>query len=386
MKILLTKLSEGIGYQILDAWHAYKQHQRGTDNYVCDIQYQETQQVVESMGVDLSILLLGIDQAEELDNQALSHYDLILFCNGGEPLSVCSPKVKKILAENHHAYIICNSYLTADHEMFKKAIWFPHNIQTCRDYWTRHFYPQYFDNRILEQLPRNRAVEFINGRSSANRQYFVDLLSQAGSNISIKSSLGKQIFELSDCQWESPPDTAFKTYVNSLYNTVWHEHSDYNYYDNSPKIGINNCFGSIPPGYFILPLYFESCCVAFPESGWQNNELNITEKSLKCFYAGSLPFPISGANVNKLYNEVGFRTAWNLLPADLQQFDSETDHVIRYQGMVECLTWLVNNKEIFLDNQAHDMIAANKINFLTCAADYLAVCKFDQVLHAHTRH
>jgi hypothetical protein len=273
-----------------------------------------------------------------------------------------------------------------DHEMFEKTIWFPHDIQNSRDYWTRHFYPQFFDNKILDQLPRQKVLEFINGQPRANRQYFIDLLSQAGVNIPIKSSLGKQIVEVSDSQWESPSDTVFKTYVNSLYNTVWNEHSDYNYHDNNPEIGINNRFGSIPPGYFIMPLYFETHCVVFPESGWQNNELNITEKALKCFYAGSLPFPIAGANVNNLYNEIGFHTAWNLLPTDLQRFDSETDHAIRYQGMVKCLTWFLNNPKVFDSSLAHDMAKANKINFLTCKSDYQAIVKFDQVLQAYIRH
>lgn len=388
MKIFLNRQDQGIGHQILDAWHAYQQHKNSASNYVFNAQYQETQQICgpDSDDYDLSILLLSVKQQNKFPEHLLASYDLILMCNGGETLQVGSPTVKDWLSRYSNTYLISNSYLAQGHAMSDKNIWFPHNIQTCRDYWTRHFYPQYFENREYGQLPRKKVLEFINGQTRANRKYFIDLLLQANADIPIRNSLGTRVVEVADSQWESPQDTAFKTYANNLYTTVLDQANDYSYYDNTPTIGINNQFGLVLPGYFVLPLYFETWCVVFPEAGWQNNELNVTEKAIKCFYAGSLPFPIGGANINKLYNEIGFSTAWNLLPPDLQKFDSEVDHALRYQGMVSCVSWLADNAQVFESALAQDMITKNKINFLTCDADYRAIVKFDTVLHAHTRH
>jgi hypothetical protein len=121
----------------------------------------------------------------------------------------------------------------------------------------------------------------------------------------------------------------------------------------------------------------------FPESGWQNNELNITEKALKCFYAGCLPFPVAGANVNKLYNEIGFYTAWNLLPGELKSFDSELDHDKRYHAMVECLKWFELNPTVFSSELFSEMTDSNKRNFLTCDCDHDAIKKFDLVIQKH---
>ena len=388
MNVLLTKLASGIGHQILDVWHAYQQHLHGANNYVCDINYQQIQHITtHNNQFDISILALDIQRAKTLDQDVLSQYDLILICNGGEPLTRCSPTVKQILAEKSNVYLIANSYLAQDHKMFDKTIWFPDNIQTCRDYWTRHFYPQYFDNIKLQQLPRKKSVEFINGAPRSNRRYFLDCCQQAGLTMPVTSgAYGKQIIEVKDSQWESPEDTAFKQFVNNLYQTVWQENSDNTYYSDSVVVGIDQCFGQVPPGFFLLPLYFENYCVVFPESGWQNNELNVTEKALKCFYARSLPFPVAGANVNKFYNEIGFYTAWNLLPEELKIFDSQLDHVARYQLMIQSIKWLVDNPAIFCGQLFHDMTRANQEKFLTCGSEHLSITKFDHVIQRHLRH
>jgi hypothetical protein len=389
MKILLTKLADGIGHQILDAWYAYQQHLQNANNYICNIDYQQTNQVsAYNNHFDIQILNLSVEQAETIDDQVLSCYDLVLICNGGEPLAYCSPAVKKILSEKSNVYFITNSYLPSDHKMFNKTIWFPHGILQCRDYWTRHFYPQYFDNKKLQQLPRTKSIQYINGMPRANRQYFIDSCLQAGLSVPIKKfSWETQIVEIADSQWESHDDTTFKEFVNNLYQTVWKEKSNCGiYYRDCVEVGIDKRFGQIPPGYFFLPLYFENHCVVFPESGWQNNELNITEKVLKCFYAGSLPFPVGGANVNRFYNEIGFYTAWNLLPEELKLFDTELDHVARYQLMIQSLKWLTDNTAVFYTQPFHDMTNANKEKFLTCDSDYLAIIKFDHIIQKHLRH
>ena len=201
-----------------------------------------------------------------------------------------------------------------------------------------------------------------------------ELVDQSGYNCDIQ--------EVPDSQWETNEDEAYKIYVNNLYQQrKIHTQENWNqYYNNSIIVGVGHKFGSIPPGYFHLPLYYENSCVVFPETSWQNNELCITEKSLKCFYAQSLPFPISGANVNQLYNQVGFYTAWNLLPDELKVFDSVADHEVRQRGSINAIRWLHNNPEVFNSLKFIEYTRQNKEQFLTCHCDSIAVQNFDNLM------
>jgi hypothetical protein len=208
----------------------------------------------------------------------------------------------------------------------------------------------------------------IDGSMRANRYYFLNLLRAEVPTIPQISKIGKTIHRLNHAQWESNEDAQFREWVNEQYQDHSEPTPD-SYYDTSPVIGIDAEFGKMPPGYFILPEYFTNSCIVFPESTWQNDELAITEKALKCFYAGSLPFPIGGSNINQLYNDLGFFTAWNLLPDDLKLFDQQTDHVKRYTQACTAINWLNKNCSVFETDQFNMMVAQNRINFLinTCS-------------------
>jgi hypothetical protein len=147
--------------------------------------------------------------------------------------------------------------------------------------------------------------------------------------------------------------------------------------------GIDGKFGQWPPGYMLMPLYFEHSCVIFPESTWQNDELAITEKILKCFFAGAIPWPIGGSNLNHLYNHAGFQTAWNLLPAEHQAFDAERNHFRRYHAVVDAIKWLEKNPEVMYTEQARNMIALNRHRFLTCHSAVGALKKFHDLLQLY---
>jgi hypothetical protein len=378
MKILIKILSHGIGHQIVDAWHAYVQHLNGYSNnteYVI-INSNDTD-TVKNNDYNLSILLgcLG----DQITDKMVTTHDIVLICNGGEPIMVSSPAIKELL--NHkNVFLVANSYLTQDHELKNKVVWFPSDVQTCRDYWTRHFYPQYFDSQNWKKNKKTNSVCYINGANRSPRQLFIDYLQDLKLDIKIKNNLTSQIAEIGESQWESVEDSEFRLWVNQQYNSVLLEKYDNPYYDNSPSIGIHDKFGKIAPGYFHLPVYFENFCVVFPETTWQNNELCITEKSLKCFYAETLPLPVSGANVNQLYNDLGFYTAWNLLPKKLQKFDHVLDHKQRYLKLSQAVEWLIKNPEVFASDQYTEMTQKNKINFLTCECDYRSIIEFDRLL------
>jgi hypothetical protein len=183
---------------------------------------------------------------------------------------------------------------------------------------------------------------------------------------------------------ESFDDTEFKEWVNNQYSNLIVRNQKSGYNDHSDVAGINGNFGTWPLGYRILKEYFTYRVVVFPESTWQNNEMAITEKSCKCFFAGSLPWPVGGSNLNFLYNQVGFFTAWNLIPKELQKFDSVTDHRKRYQQQALAIEWLSNNMDVFELESTKIMIASNQKMLYNNRITLDFIERFDQLIQKYT--
>lgn len=374
MKILINNQTSGIGHQIIDAWHAMLQSR--TANYAHTNKY--TFGTID-LKQDHDLTILCDYMPTMIDPAITAAYDLVLFCNGGEPIEVANPDMREMLTRPN-VYLICNALLSHDHELADRVVWFPDSVQTCRDYWTRHFYPQYFENQKFQALPRQTPMSCITGSNRINRKYFFDNLQQAIPSLLLHAKVNQTVTELRDCQWESQHDRDFRDWLNNNHAITRNMDNDDNYYSQSAMIGIQNKFGSIPPGWFVLPMYFTSYCVIYPETSWINNELCVTEKALKCFYGGSLPMPVAGANVNKLYNQIGFATAWNLLPAELQQYDSELDHRQRFAKQIQAIAWLHDNPQVFQSQLFDQLTLQNRINFLTCDCDALAIERFDRLI------
>jgi hypothetical protein len=372
--INITTKRCSIGIQLFDALYGFIQSLDKL-NYLPPVDIKVD---APYSSADLNILcdFMPVDCTE----QELTKYDLIFFCNGGEPLTGSTETMGKLINQEN-VYLITNSYLTELHPLRHKVVWFPHNIMTCRDYWTRHFYPQYYEN--IENRSINRKFELIaiNGSVRSNRYYFFNLLQTQIPSVLQLSRIGTTVHKLNDSQWESAEDTKFRDWINGQYRDNSIQEPD-QYYNKRVKFGIDEKFGDITPGYFVMPEYFEYACVVFPEATWQNDELAITEKAIKCFYAGSLPFPIGGANINRLYNDIGFYTAWNLLPDELKLFDQNTDHTSRYQQAVDAVGWLDANRSVFESQQFEYMANQNRANFLTCDCDYVSVSRLYDIVQA----
>ena len=373
MKInIFTNKPCGSVMTAFDALYAFFQS-RATVNYQSDIEISIGAQFSSN---DFNILVN--DMSKDLTEENLTQFNLVILSNGCESLETATPCMAELIALDK-VYLLTNSYLTDLHPLKNKNIWFPPNFLSCRNYWTRCFYPQYFENEKNKKIPRDNSIIAINGSNRSVRHYFFSLLQQQVPEVTIRSNISTTVHKLNDGLFESQADTEFRKFTNDLYRDQLIIMPD-TYFDTSPEIGIDKKFGKVTPGYFILPEYFKHACVVFPESGWQNDQLCITEKALKCFFSGSLPFPIGGSNINLLYNQLGFATAWNLLPKDLQKFDSIIDHVERYQASVEAIQWLTANKEIFSSDQFESLTNQNKINFLTSTCESKTVLKFDEIL------
>ena len=202
-------------------------------------------------------------------------------------------------------------------------------------------------------------------------------------DLTVKSAISNVIHETNDCFFESNEDRKFREWLNDHYPITRNARTSY--YDDSISCGIDNKMGNIPPGYFMLDEYYNHNCVIFPESSWINHEFCITEKIIKCFYARTFPLPVAGSHVNQLYKNLGFYTAWNLLPDDLQKYDSIDDHILRYEQICIAIKYFNNNPEVFETEQAKRYIDLNQINMLTYKFNLITATKLLDILKNYER-
>lgn len=376
MNLNITVISEGVGFQIFDAWYAYRQSRNNYDAKI-NISYSSTFRKNHK-----NILLECMPDGTHIDKY--KDYDKIFFCNSNESLFTCATDTMYNLKNADNVFYITNSIIDDSIEIANKNISWPIDITTTRDFWLRQFYPQHYENKHRNTLPRKAGMVAINGYNRSNRQLFFDLLRHSNSQIPILDNIKHfpSVLKLNSGWFESKQDKLFRLIANKKYQKqLAEEPLEDSYYSKTVDVGINKKFGSIPPGYFIIPEYFENSCVIFPENSWHNNELTITEKASKCFYAGSLPFPIGGSNINSLFNKYGFYTAYNLLPDFLQAFDTEENHTTRFNLIIKAIDWLYNNKEVFESQEFFDYTNQNRMSFLDSHCCYIdSIKKLDNIL------
>ena len=317
-----------------------------------------------------------ISNKVKFDFDQFKHADKIFFCNADEPLSVANDQIKFGL-ETSNAWMICNAFVTDDHPLVEKVIGRSNDLMITRQFWTNSLFPLWHDNQKNQSIAKSRNFWAINGENRSWRHHVFTSLRSVIPDLDFHSVISQVIHETNDSWWESEQDLYFRYNVNETY-PITRNHST-TYYDNSIKIAITaptiglpqECL--IPLGYSIMPQYWQSKCVIFPESGWQNGELNVTEKIAKCFFARCLPFPIGGSKINQLYKQLGFWTAWNLLPNEMQIYDDELDHFKRHNLTVMAIKYLYDHPDLLDSDQAKFMISENYVNFLTDKSDLLAV-------------
>lgn len=369
-----------VGLQLFDGLYAYRQSL--SDNFQSDWQIK----LSDCYDNDASLNILYDYMPESCD--CINQYDIVLFSNGGEPLAVSTSCISKNLSQPN-VYLIANSYLAREHKWYNKVIWNPHNFSLTLAFWHKKFYPQYYQNQKYKKLYPGKKQDFcfINGVNRTTRNYFLEMLVESKLDITIYNNLNNGIVATGESDYESAEDTFFRVELEKLYEQKIGYYNDEKiqneYYNNSVKIGIDNKFGLIPPGYFQMPFYYDYHCVIYPESTWQNNELCVTEKTCKCFEAQSLPFIIGGANVNAILNELGFQTIVNILPKELSKFDSELDHKKRIQIQIDALTWLKENNQIFSSNEFNDMVNHNLLLYLNNKQDIIAIQQLNNIIELY---
>jgi hypothetical protein len=371
--------SDAHGFQLVDALYAY--YQSIDTNFQSSVDIRVSNKFDSS--ADLNIFCEYRPQT--VDYSELKKYQLVLFTTSCEPLTVSSPAIVECLNKLDNCYLICNSLLTTDHNLYNKVIWFPGLILECNKLWIGHFYPHALENVRNSQQQKTNSLLFINGQNRAHRHHFIQELKNRNIGVDIRSSIGSLVHETNNVDLhESAEDTEFREWVNHYYRDVIVRNHSSGYYDSYTIAGIDGKFGQWPLGLRILEEYFTHHCIIFPESAWQNNEMAITEKALKCFFAGCLPWPVGGSNLNLLYNQIGFYTAWNLLPDELQKFDRVLDHRERHQQEITAIDWLSKNPHVFELDSTRSMIASNQnllYNYNVITLQF--VKQFDQLVRKY---
>jgi hypothetical protein len=368
----------GHSHEIIDALYGYYQAQDPDNQSWIDFVFSQDHDPMADLNIYLDYM--------PNEDRDLSHYDAVIYSNGCEPLTVATKVIHDRLEANN-VFLACNSYLSPTHPMADRVLWLPANVLICRDLWCRYFTLSFYENHAMKSsVTRDKGLLLINGRLDSWRHHFATKIKNICPDIEQRSTISTVIHETNDSFFESPEDLTFRETVNTLYENLIVRNASTTYYDNSVSLGIEGKFGIWPPGYFILPEYYAYRCVIFPESTWQNDEVAVTEKILKCFYAGCFPWPVGGCNINRMYNELGFRTAWNLLPDHLKIFDAEKDHMRRYDLMVDAMAWLSTNQHVMVEPQAQEMLQSNLINFLTCAPGISSIQKFDRIIRKLLEH
>ena len=200
MKINITVKTDAHGMQIFDALYAFLQS-LNSDNYHAPIEITINAPYQPN---DVNILYDYMPKSEI--EQELEKYNLVFFCNGSEPLTAAT-KIMADLINQENVYLITNSYLTVSHPLKHKIVWFPMSVALCRDYWTRNFYPQCYENIKNRLLDRKQELIAINGSVRTNRYYFFNLLRHHIPSILQLSQFGTTVHKLNDVLWESTEDT-----------------------------------------------------------------------------------------------------------------------------------------------------------------------------------
>jgi hypothetical protein len=354
--------TDSVGLQIFDYVYAWLQSQSKNTNYCTDVQFKISHELDPDC---FNILFASMPKSPLKD---LNKYQLVILDNADEQLEVSTEVIYNAFKEHDHVYLLANSYLSKHHPLNGRV------IPTIFDNWKfRHYnlmpsYPQYYDFEIDKNI-RRQPLAFINGRNSAWRWHFRQCLSRCLPDIVTKSEMTQDdmIVETGESYFEGIEDAVFRTWLDNEYVALSLEQASahYLYHGQAVKCGIDNRYGIVPAGYFLIDEYFDHHVIMYPESSWLNDQLNITEKAVKCFYSRSFPAPLSGSRVNQLYNELGFYTAWNLLPPEHQAFDNNKNHSERYTQMAQAMKWLYDNPEVFETQQARDMIDSNFLHALT---------------------
>lgn len=375
---LMNNRSQPEDLQILDVYHGYLQWKNKNNNYQSDIEIQ----IGHNLEKTANSLDIGWYYMPE-ENIDPKEFDLNILDAGQHHFEVCVPSMYEAITNYKNCYFTHSSYTENTYPNFEKLIYCP-NMWKFQTWYGLAMYPTYFED-IEKDLKERKNLIWIAGQGRPNRYLIQDFLKLTCKDlIDFRSNNFTPQDTLLDSWFETEDDTKFREFVNLNYSIPNEGHFwSKNYYSSGINVGINNKFGNLKAGNLILDEYKNFKCVIFSESAWLNDTIQLTEKIVKCFVTKTIPWPIGGANTDLLYNKLGFQTAWNLLPEQLQLYNYEKDHVKRHQMCANAVAWLARNYEVLTSTKAYNLVENNFKTLYSNKLDKASAIQLDNVIRKY---
>ena len=358
-------LKESVGLQVFDRWYAYRHRQRADSGYQSNIEITFGEPAKNCINVAYAYMP---------DSWVNPHdYDIIIYENCSEGLEVATEEIRGGVIQPM-GYFLCGAYTSVKQRFHSDIIPWSLCHGLFLDRHVRPFYPGFYD-RERRIMTNRKPLWYINGQRRTWRQLLLETILQRVPDLKVHDSISQDVWVTGKSFFESDEDTKFRLYLDDglgIDQTT-------DYYSSAIPIGINQKFGTIARGWFVMPEYYEYHCTVYPESTWMNNEIQPNEKFFKCCLARSIPFPVGGAETHALYSYYGFKTAWHLLPDDLQDFDFDLDHISRYRTIARAVEWFVNNPDVFQSTPAQHIREQNYARLFEPSFDLTTMETLDRI-------
>ena len=301
---------------------------------------------------------LGMSTVQYPDN--LDQYDLITLDNADEPFGVGDRMLYNILDTVPHARLLCNSILLDTHPYKNRIIntsvaWTHH-----RRYYIESVFPQSYE--LHDIYKPTTGMIYINGQNRSVREFLTRVLQEHVPDMPHHNDLHNGIVDsIGQYFHETVEDTKFREWANDTYaNDIINPMPPLKRWPPLPA-GVDGRYGTTFFEDRIIDSVRNNQTIVYPENIWQNNQISLTEKPLRCFINRKFPMPVGGAHAHQLFTTIGFKTAWHLLPPEHQQFDNILDHKERYVQQAKAIQWLWDHPEVFKTYFAEKILIDNQV-------------------------
>ena len=281
-------------------------------------------------------------------------YDYYFVENNAEHLNGIGNARKFI--DDGTADLMLGSFLHPKHELYNRTVSLPRDYINCNLWYT---HPYYFTSSLFVDKHRDKNITFINGENRSIRNYLMETVEPYCDHI---LSNDKNVIETKCNSFESYQDKKFAEYCNSLYSENLMP-SDNKSHISHEWFSFGNHKGEARLGYIPIDEYMISRCIVYPETTFYNYELYTTEKTWKCIKAKTHWIMFAGAGSYEIMKNLGFTSIVELCPSDINDFDTELDHVKRIEKIAKCCEWIQNEPWILTCPAANNILKKNYENF-----------------------
>jgi|15BtaG_2_1085339.scaffolds.fasta_scaffold00787_4 hypothetical protein len=348
--------------QIWEYFYAYYQYQsypNDTDiniNFLSDKNFNE----INFSNDALNIVHFSMNDFKYTLRYDLNKFDVVIFDNMFEHLMVSDPDIIKYVLQHDNAYLSVGSYVSNEHHMFEKFIPFQMDIVNCRDWYTNpKVFSSYSFNHINDK--KNNLI-YIGAELRSWRKFIIDNLTK---NININvHQVPQTVVCTRDTNLGDSYTQNFIEYCNNKYQVTGVEEVENPLYKELIYGHKDRPAGKSLMSAWIIPEFINSKCVVYAESSFVNDEICLTEKTIKCIMTKTHWIFFAGSNAYKLLKEFGLRSVLELIPGGLE-FDCIKNPKERFKKQISLIKYLSEHPEIFDTPEAQNIVNSNYEIFIS---------------------